>query len=447
MERREENRLRAWRAYGARDELQPLSRELIDFMSSCKTEREACAWFEQRLLEMGSSPLERGNNGRILHFNWHDRALLAIRLGAEGLKRGMRLVASHSDSPRLDLKPLPFFEDENALMADTQYYGGIKSYQWANVPLAIHGVVYRSDGSKVHVQLGEGDDEPIFLVPDLAPHLDRKLSERKASEAIKGEKLDVLVGGMPADPDKGQIKAQVLEALRSRYGISEEDFMSAEVYLVPAFKAREVGFDRAFLAAYGMDDRACSFLAFKAFSEISRNTPWSCAFLSVDKEEIGSEGISSAQSALLEVAIREMGYDPMEVLSISEAISADVTAAVDPSYKDVYDPHNSARLGNGVAICKYTGGRGKSYGSEAPAEFVAKVRGRLERRGVPYQPGILGKVDEGGGGTIAKFLARLGMRVLDMGLPLLSMHSPMEIASKADVFATKEAFLAFYEED
>ncbi len=453
--------LSAWKIYfDHKKEAEKFIGEVKNFFDEVKTEKEAVTWFVEQTKKLGGKAITEANNlkpGDIVYLSWKDRAFIYLLVGENKLDDGIRIVASHSDSPRIDIKMRPFYEDSNILFMDTQYYGGIKAYQWANIPLQLRGEVFTTDGKKINIQIGTKEDDPIFVIPDIEPHTDRKLSERKASETIKAENLDAIAGGMiPQDnkEEKNPIKSAILKLLEEKYGIKEDDFSSAELYLVPSFKTKDVGFDGAFIAGYGLDDRICSIIAFKAITQIKQIPKHSCMFLSVDKEEIGSEGLASAQSkfldVFLEMLIKKLYKQDQpsvnEVLIKSETISADVTAAVHPLHKELYDPNNSAKASCGVAIVKYTGGRGKSYASEAPAEFIAEIRKRLEKKNIPWQPGIIAKVDIGGGGTIAKFLARYGMPVLDMGIPLISMHSPYELASKADIYATKEAYFAFYTE-
>jgi len=447
---------RAWRRYAEDPRESALSRDLGEFLSSCKTEREAARFIEAALKSAGSLPVGQKKGlcpGDLVHLVWKNRAVAAARIGTAPLTEGFRLVGAHVDAPRVDVKPHPLYEDCGLAMVDGHYYGGVKKYQWTNVPLALHGEFHLAGGISKAVVVGEAPEDPVLVIPDLAPHLDRETDKRTAKETILGENLDAIGASRP-DPgaEKDPALAALKRHLKDVWGVEEEDLMAADLALVPAGPSRDVGLDRGLLGAYGIDDRACSFLALRALLDLP--TPKHTAiFLAVDKEEIGSEGVSSAQGALVELFLLEL----LEVLggdssprglrrcfARSEALSADVTEAANPLYKDAFDPHQLPLAGNGVTIMKYTGSGGKNVASEAPGEFVARVLERLRAGHVPWQPGSLGKVDKGGGGTIAMYLARLGMDVVDVGPAVLSLHSPCEMISKADVLSTFDAYGAFW---
>ena len=378
-------------------------------------------------------------------------------MGTRPLAEGLRIIVSHIDSPRLDLKQNPLYEELDMVMLRTHYYGGIKKYQWVAQPLALHGVIVTTGGKTVQVKIGEREDDPVFTICDLLPHLSRKAQEeKKLKEAIEAEKMTILAGHLPfADQEaKERVKLRVLEYLHEQYGIVEEDLLSAELELVPASKARDVGFDRAFVAAYGQDDRLCAYTSLKAMEEVV-DPAYTTVALFLDKEEIGSEGNTGAKSRFLELFVadilRNAGTEPSEalikkVLYCSKAISADGTAGIDPNYKDVHEAQNNAKMGYGVCLSKFTGAGGKYSSSDASAEYVGEIRALFNREGIIWQMGELGKVDEGGGGTVAKYLALYGMDVIDCGAPLLSMHSPFEVASKGDIYETFRAYRVFLAE-
>jgi len=440
-----------------REEIFKLGEEYKNFLDKSKTEREAVSQLVQmarnsEFLELeelrGRGKIEPG----VRFFKvFRHKALVMGVLGRGGLAGGIRIVGSHIDSPRLDLKPHPLYEEHDLALFKTHYYGGIKKYQWTTIPLALHGVVLLGNGKKVNVVVGEEDHDPVFTITDLLPHLSKEQVKRKLAEGIKGEELNILVGSIPLQGEgfKEKVKLAVLKHLNETYGIAEEDLVSAELEMVPAGRARDVGFDRSLVGAYGQDDRICAFASFKAIEEVSEPGRTALA-LFVDKEEIGSTGNTGMQSRLLE----EILYDIAEltgqdislskVFFASEALSADVNAAIDPTWEGVMDKFNAAKLGYGVCLTKYTGARGKVEANDAHAEFVAGIRMLFNRDGVIWQMGELGKVDEGGGGTIAKFLANLNMNVIDCGMPVLSMHAPFEISSKADLYMGYRAYKAFW---
>ncbi len=415
------------------------------FIGKCKTERETVKFvkeeFEKRSKKDDFFVVNRG------------KCIALVRLG-DGF--GMKLIASHIDAPRIDLKQNPLFEDTELALFHTHYYGGIKKYQWFNIPLAIHGVIVKSNGEIVDVCVGEDDNDPTFVIPDLLPHLSHKVQDdKKVKEAFEAEKMNLIVGSIPLDDEeKDAVKLNVLRILNEKYGIIEEDFISAEITLVPALKPKDLGFDRGLIAAYGHDDRICAFCSKEAFFDAdSKKT---IVALMVDKEEIGSDGNTGAKSRfLLDVVVeilKRKGISPDfvnvgEFLKNSEVLSADVNGAVNPMYKDVHEKDNASYINHGVVLTKFTGHGGKYMANDASAEFVGKIRRIFNDANVKWQIGELGKVDEGGGGTIAKYLAVWNMDVVDCGPALISMHSPYEIASKLDLFETYKAYKAFYESD
>lgn len=446
----------AWEVYSSpedRERARSFAKRYLEFISSCKTERESTAFIKKRLEEAGYA----GQGGRIFR-ELRGKALFAARRGQRPLSEGLRLIASHADSPRLDFKQRPFIEREGLLQAKTHYYGGIRKYQWLARPLALHGVIIRENGGAIPVSLGDAPGEPVFCVADLLPHLARNQANAKLSEAFDGEKLNVILGHEPAPAEdekeekaKDAVKKRVLGLLSEKYGVSEEDFISAELEAVPAGPASFVGLDSSLLGGYGQDDRICCFCALEALLTASPEAPANLALIFWDKEEIGSDGASGASSRFFEYCVEEIcdlwkaDCRPSKALLQSQALSADVTAALDPDYADVYEKNNAALLGYGPCFSKFTGSRGKYGASEADAEFFAAMRRALNEKGVPWQAAELGKVDLGGGGTVAKFLAAYGMRVIDMGPALLSMHSPFEISSSVDLYASFLACKAFME--
>jgi aspartyl aminopeptidase len=414
------------------------SEEYKTFLNDCKTEREAI----QKIKE-----ISKKNKKRML-INREKEAAIIIP-GKKPINEGLRIVISHIDSPRLDLKQIPLYEDSesNLGLFETHYYGGIKKFQWVVIPLALHGVAVKKDGEKVTFTLGEKESDPVFSVPDLLPHLSREVQDKKnIDDAIKGESLDVIVGSIPIKGDfKEKIKTAILEKIHKDYGIIEEDFISAELELVPAFKAKDMGFDKSLIGAYGQDDKACAFTSLKAIIDV-KNPEYTAMSLFVDKEEIGSEGSATAQvTTFLRSAIKELDpkADVDRVMLKSKVISADVNAAVTPNYTEVFELKNASSLGNGIVMSKYTGHGGKYSANDASAEYVAEIRAMLNKEKIPWQTGELGKVDKGGGGTVAKYFSRLGMEVIDLGPAVLSMHSPYEVTSKVDIYSSYLAYLAF----
>ncbi len=427
-----------------------------EFLDLGKTEREVVEYTIKIAKKNGFCSLAEKNElkpGDKVFFVNRDKAIVLAVIGQKPLVQGISLVGAHIDSPRLDLKPEPAYEDGYLALFKTHYYGGIKKYHWVGIPLALHGVVVRQDGSRVEVKIGEAPDDPVFTITDLLPHLSKDQMEKKMSEGIAGEALNIIAGGIPvSNTETGlRVKKAVLKYLQEHFEISEEDLISAELQAVPAWPARDVGFDRGLLAAYGQDDRVCAYTALKALMDIDLPEKTAVVLLA-DKEEVGSMGNTGMQSFFLEDFIAELidrcekKYSDIYLrrcLSASSALSADVNVAVDPNYEEVMDKLNSARLGRGVVLTKYTGSRGKSGSNEASAEFTAKVRDIFNSEGVYWQTGELGKVDQGGGGTIAYLLAAYNMDVVDCGVALLGMHSTFEVASKVDIYMAYKGYKAF----
>ena len=428
------------------------SEEYKKFLDEAKTEREAVAYAIRMAEKQGYTEYKFGDAisvGDKKYLNNRGKNIILFRVGENDLEKdGVRIIASHIDSPRLDLKQIPMYEDSGMGFLKTHYYGGIKKYQWTTVPLALHGVVVKKDGECVTVCIGESDSDPVFYINDLLPHLAQKQVSEPLSTAISGETLNILIGGLPYDDKEvsDKIKLTALSILNERYGINEEDFISAELSLVPAFKARDIGFDRAFIGAYGHDDRVCSYPALTALFESDGSAHTAMAVLA-DKEEIGSVGTTGMQSDFLMDVITEicknLGKNEVVVRSRSKCLSADVTAAYDPNFSDVYEKRNSAMVSCGTAMSKYTGSRGKSGTNDASAEYVGFLRKLFAENGVIWQTAELGKIDAGGGGTVAMYIANHNIETVDLGVPVISMHAPYEMISKADIYTTHEAFLAF----
>ena len=444
----------------ARKQIEDISADYMSFISKAKTERMATREIVSMLQKAGFKDLGNIDGyvpGAKVYLVNRDKNVAAAVLGRERLSSGANLIAAHGDAPRLDLKQNPLYEDADTklVLFKTHYYGGIKKYQWVNIPLAIHGTVVLGDGKAVEVHIGESPDDPVFTICDLLPHLyKKKQADRKLSEGITGEELNLLLASLPFKDEKSKkkVKLWVLDHLNRTYGMVEEDFVSSELEVVPAGSAREVGFDRSMIGAYGQDDRICAYSAIRALIDIKSPKRTAIALV-IDKEEIGSDGPTSIRSRFLEEFYSRLleldGKDQpdrmlRESLSSSRAISSDVNGAVNPTFKDVHELQNAARIGWGICLTKYTGSGGKFASNDASAEFVGMVRKVLNENGIPWQTGELGKVDEGGGGTIAKFLAEHNMDVVDAGPALISMHSPFEISSKADLWASFRAYKAFF---
>ncbi|OPY67468.1 MAG: putative M18 family aminopeptidase 1 [Syntrophorhabdaceae bacterium PtaU1.Bin034] len=423
------------------------------FLDAAKTEREAVVEIEKVLRAHGFTAEAKGT--RIYRVN-RGKEVMAFRKGSRDLADGLKIIIAHIDAPRLDLKQNPLYEDVDLALLRTHYYGGIKKYQWVAMPLAIHGVVVKQDGTAVNIVIGEDENDPVFSIDDLLPHLSRRhQDEKKMSEAIDAEKLTLLFGNMPLlGAEKEPVKRAVLELLGERYGLSEDDFISAELEVVPAFNARDVGIDRSMIGAYGQDDRASAYPLLEALTALDDEPPHSALAIFTDKEEIGSEGNTGAQSHFIRIFLEEvlegLGISDQSdrllrrMLFTSKAVSADVNGAVNPHWQEVHEKQNACYMGRGVCVTKFTGHGGKVGASDAHAEYLAEIRKVFADAGVIWQTGELGKIDEGGGGTVAKYLAEYGMDIIDMGVPLLTMHSPFEISSKLDVFEAFRAFKAFF---
>ncbi|MBP0966136.1 MAG: aminopeptidase [Oscillospiraceae bacterium] len=423
------------------------------FLTRGKTEREACAYAKELLEEKGFRAWKRGDavqaGDRIYTVN-RNKAIIAAVIGTDPLESGIRLSAAHIDSPRLDLKQQPLYEDTELALFKTHYYGGIKKYQWTVVPMALHGVVVKQDGSAVTVSVGEDEGDPIFCVTDLLPHLATEQVKRPLAQGIKGEELNLLVGSRPFRSDEGSdlVKLRIMQILNEKYGMTEADFLSAELEIVPAGKARDLGFDRSMIGAYGHDDRVCAYPSLAALLDTEHPQHTAVCILT-DKEEIGSDGNTGLCSAYFHDFMKDLaaafGTEAHTVFAQSQCLSADVTAAYDPTFSDVNDRKNCAFLNYGVCMMKYTGSRGKSGSSDASAEFIGKMRSVFDGAGVIWQTGELGKVDMGGGGTVAAYLANLNIDTVDVGVPVLSMHAPLEVVSKIDVYMCYAAVKAFNE--
>ena len=434
-------------------EAQAFCEDYKAFLDAAKTEREAVKEIERRLVKAGYKPLDRTAKkpykaGDKVYYNNRGKSILAATIGKQGLEAGARLMIAHIDSPRLDLKPNPLYEDGGLSLFKTHYYGGIRKYQWSATPLSLHGVVYKRGGEKVEFCVGEAPGDPVFCVTDLLPHLSADLNRRPLSEGLKGEELNIVVGSIPyaGKEAKERIKLYTMQLLNDRYGITERDFTRAEIEAVPAFRAVDVGFDHSMIGAYGHDDRVCAYTALRA--EIDAKAPaFTTLCVLTDKEEVGSEGTTGLQGDytfhFLKALARAQGADYEEVLRRSVCVSADVNAALDPTFPDVHDPRNAARMNCGVCLTKYTGARGKGATNDASAETLSYVTNVFDEADVAWQTGELGKVDQGGGGTIAKFVSNRNVDTVDIGVPMLSMHAPFELVAKQDVLMTYRAFLAF----
>ena len=425
-----------------------------DYISKNKTER-ACVKDSIRLAEeKGFKPLDSFETlkpGDKVYVNNRDKNIALFVIGNKPLTEGMRILGAHIDSPRMDLKQNPLYESEGFVLADTHYYGGVKKYQWVTIPLSLYGVVAKKDGTVVDGVIGEDDDDPVVGISDLLIHLAAEQLDKKAAKVIEGENLDVTLGNMPlVGEEKDAVKANILKLLKDKYDIEEEDFVSAEIEVVPSGKARDYGLDRSMIAGYGHDDRVCAYTSLTAILDMDVCDYTCCAIL-VDKEEIGSVGATGAQSLFFENTVGEMlvkmGIDSFVqtrlTLSRSKMLSSDVSAGVDPLFVSVNDKKNAAYLGNGIVFNKYTGARGKSGSNDASAEYVARIRAVMDESNIHYQTAELGKVDQGGGGTIAYILGNYNMDVIDAGIAVLNMHAPMEVVSKVDVYETYQAYKAF----
>ena len=456
-----------WNAYSKEqlEQVDIFAKEYMNFLNQGKTERE-CIDFTVNMIEKEgyvelNKLIKEGKKlkkGDKVYSVWMNKSIAVFKIGEKPMAEGMNILGAHIDSPRLDVKQNPLYEDGGIAYLDTHYYGGVKKYQWVTLPLALHGVIVKKDGTTVEVNIGEKEEDPVFFISDLLIHLSQEQLEKKAAKVIEGEALDLVIGNMPfkSEEDKEEkeaVKKNILHLLKDYYDIEEEDFLSAELEIVPAGKAREAGFDRSLILAYGHDDRVCAFPSLKAILEVEEVERTACCIL-VDKEEIGSVGATGMQSRFFENAVAEVmnltgEYSELNLrrcLAASDMLSSDVSAAFDPSYASCFEKKNTAYLGQGMVFNKYTGSRGKSGSNDANAEYMAHIRNIMDAKDVIYQTAELGRVDLGGGGTIAYILALYGMNVIDCGIAVLSMHSPWEAISKADLFETKRGYMAFLEE-
>ncbi|TCL59933.1 aspartyl aminopeptidase [Kineothrix alysoides] len=462
-----------WGIYSAEQltELEEHAKEYMDFLDNGKTERECIDTIVNRIEKDGYQELQsliKKNNvlkeGDKVYSVWMNKSIVMFQIGKKPMAEGMNILGAHLDSPRLDIKQNPVYEDGGFAYLDTHYYGGVKKYQWVTIPLSIHGVVIKKDGTTVEINVGENEDDPVFFVSDLLIHLAAEQLEKKASKVIEGEALDIIVGNKPlviekkgekGEKNKGKdgkdaVKKGILAILKENYDIEEEDFISAELEVVPAGKAREAGFDRSMILAYGQDDRICAFSSLKAMLEVKETERTACCIL-VDKEEIGSVGATGMQSKFFENAVAEVmnlagDYSELKVrrcLASSCMLSSDVSSAFDPAFASCFDKKNVAYLGNGMVFNKFTGSRGKSGSNDANAEYMGHIRAIFDKEKIHFQTAELGKVDVGGGGTIAYILALYGMNVIDSGVAVMNMHAPWEATSKADVYEAKRGYVAF----
>ena len=464
-------RKNAWEKYPEGEKREAVFRFAEDyrkFISECKTERECVDYIVNLAKAAGFVNLDtviaNGNAlkaGDKVYANNMGKGLALFVMGKKSLEEGMSILGAHIDSPRLDLKQDPLYENTDFAMLDTHYYGGIKKYQWVTLPLALHGVIVKKDGTVVKVNVGDKPGDPVFGITDLLIHLSGEQMEKKAAKVIEGENLDLLIGSMPVDDSdkdekekaKEKVKANIMKLLSEEYGIEEEDFLSAEIEVVPAGEARDYGFDRSMIMGYGHDDRVCAYPSFKALAEVE-NPEYTSVCLLVDKEEIGSVGASGMHSRFFEDTVAEVmnlagEYSELKLrraLRNSKVLSSDVSAAFDPNFPSVMTKANTAYFGKGLVFNKYTGARGKSSSNDANAEYVGQLRDIMERNEVSFQTAELGKVDQGGGGTIAYILANYGMNVIDSGVPVLNMHAPWEIISKVDLYEAYKGYVAFLKE-
>ena len=441
-----------------RNEIFDFCNGYMNFLNNAKTEREFIKQARRVADENGFKDLINFSEihpGDKVYFVNRDKSMYLAVIGQESMENGLHIIGSHVDSPRLDLKPNPLYEDTGFAYFKTHYYGGIKKYQWTTIPLSIHGVIVKANGEKIEINIGEKDTDPIFTITDLLPHLAMDQMEKKLKNGIEGEALNLLIGSIPMNGDKvsEKVKLNILNILNQRYGITEDDLFSAELELVPAFKARSLGFDESMVAAYGQDDKICAYTSLMAMMNLQNPKNTAVCILS-DKEEIGSMGNTGMESHMFDFFVSELlnkaGINRPNLLDkvfcFSKMLSSDVDAGYDPIYASVSDRYNAGYLGKGIALVKYTGARGKSGASDANAEFVAWTRNMLEKNNIKYQLTELGKVDIGGGGTIAYILANKGVDVIDCGVPLLSMHAPYEVTSKFDIYEAFRTYKAFWNE-
>lgn len=461
-----ENKI-AWEKYpegNKREEVFQFAENYRKFISDCKTERECVDFFVEKAEKAGFVNLEKViaehtalKAGDRVYANNMGKGMALFVIGKESMEKGMNILGAHIDSPRLDLKQDPLYEDTDFAMLDTHYYGGIKKYQWVTLPLALHGVIAKKDGTVVEVNIGDKPGDPVFGVSDLLIHLSGEQLEKKAAKVIEGENLDLLIGSIPMQAEdekvKEKVKANIMNLLSKEYGIEEEDFLSAEIEVVPAGEARDYGFDRSMIMGYGHDDRVCAYPSFEAML-VSEDPEITSVCLLVDKEEIGSVGASGMQSRFFENTVAEVmaaagSYSELALrraLAGSRVLSSDVSAAFDPNFPSVMTKRNTAYFGKGLVFNKYTGSRGKGGSNDANAEYIGKLRNIMDTNEVSFQTAELGKVDQGGGGTIAYILANYGMNVIDSGVPVLNMHAPWEIISKVDLYEAYRGYVAFLKE-
>ena len=463
------DRKNAWKTYTAEElkKLETVNEDYKNCLDEGKTERECIRLTIERIEKAGYRNIEewiksgkKVESGDKIYAVCMNKTIAMFHMGERPLEEGMNILGAHIDSPRIDVKQNPLYENEELAYLDTHYYGGIKKYQWVTLPLALHGVIVKKDGTVVPVKIGEKEDDPVFVITDLLIHLAAKQMEKKAATVVEGEKLDLLIGSRPIEEaedldkkEKEAVKANVLELLKKYYDMEEEDFFSAELEIVPAGKARDCGLDRSMVLAYGQDDRVCAFTSLFAMLDVEKTERTACCIL-VDKEEIGSVGATGMHSRFFENIVAELAAlsgAPAELtvrraLMNSRMLSSDVSAAYDPMYAEVFEKRSAAFFGKGLVFNKFTGSRGKSGSNDANAEYLAKIRNAMDREAVAYQFAELGKVDAGGGGTIAYIMANYGMEVIDSGVAVLSMHAPWEVTSKADVYEAYKGYKAFLRE-
>ena len=452
----------AWKKYNENDinKLNELANDYKKFISNNKTEREITKEVIKRVEEKGFINLDEliNNNTQIkpndkIYVNNRNKSIALFVIGDEPLKNGINILGAHIDSPRLDVKANPLYEEDGFAYLDTHYYGGIKKYQWVTIPLAIHGVIVKKDGTTINITIGEKENDPVFCVTDLLPHLAEEQMKKEATKVVEGENLDLLFGSRPNNEEEDPVKEYILELLKEKYNIEEDDFLSSELEIVPAGAARDAGIDKSMVLAYGQDDKSCAFTSFKAFLEVD-NPQRTTSCILVDKEEIGSVGSTGMESNFYENAIvkinKLMGNNDylstIKTLENSYMLSSDVNAGYDPLYKDVMEKNNSSFLGKGLVFSKYTGSRGKMGSNDADAEYIAKLRKIMDDNNISYQISELGKVDIGGGGTIAYILANKSVNVIDAGVAVLSMHAPWEVTSKADLYEAYLGYISFLKE-
>lgn len=456
-------RKNVWKTYGEEElaELEQVNRDYREFLDKGKTEREcvkesiaiakAAGYADLNDVIAQKKTLSAGDK---VYLSYMDKSLVLFHIGTRPIEEGLNILGAHIDSPRLDIKQNPLYEDTELAYLDTHYYGGIKKYQWVTIPLAIHGVVAKTDGSLVNIVIGEDENDPVVFISDLLIHLAQTQLEKKGAKVVEGEDLNIIVGNIPLkNEEKGAVKKNILKLIKEKYDIEEEDFLSAELEVVPAGRAREAGMDKSMILAYGQDDRVCAYTSLAAMVSMEQVERTACTLL-VDKEEIGSVGATGMKSKFFENALAElldrMGvYSELtlrRVLANSKMLSSDVSAAYDPTYSSVFEKKNAAYFSKGIVINKFTGSRGKSSSNDANAEYLGEIRRIFETHNVAYQTAELGKVDQGGGGTIAYIMALYGMNVIDSGVAVLNMHAPHEAVSKADVYEAKKAYVAFISE-